>query len=383
MNTIDQLLGELFVDLHTSGIWEDEKYISDAELTTPIDEVLALYNEEKSGANFDLKSFFEKHFQPAQAVEVDFVADPNRSPEDHIKALWPYLHRSADPTDILSTKVPLPHSYIVPGGRFQEVYYWDSYFTQLGLLAHGHRSWVGDLLDNFAHFIDTYGHIPNGNRTYFLSRSQPPFFALMVDAYAKGAEEPMDVYERYLPALEKEYAFWSTAHRNEEGKTTYWDAGNSPRIEMYRTDLEWEAHAKEHPLFFQHLRAACESGWDFSSRWLSDPMDLGTIHTMDIAPVDLNSLLLFLEELLFNLTSRFYALFLTLFFVGASYAQPYWQKGTRLATFSGTANLDGFVGGVTNAGFNTAAEIRGRSCLAIGILVANSCPNPSAPFLPH
>ena len=66
MNTIDQLLGELFVDLHTSGIWEDEKYISDAELTTPIDEVLALYNEEKSGANFDLKSFFEKHFQPAQ-----------------------------------------------------------------------------------------------------------------------------------------------------------------------------------------------------------------------------------------------------------------------------------------------------------------------------
>jgi alpha,alpha-trehalase len=304
VNTIDQLLGELFVDLHTSGIWEDEKYISDAELTTSVDKVLALYNEEKSRANFDLKSFFEKHFQPAQAVEVDFAADPNRSPEDHIKALWPYLHRSADPTDILSTKVPLPHSYIVPGGRFQEVYYWDSYFTELGLLAHGHRSWVGDLLDNFAHFIDTYGHIPNGNRTYFLSRSQPPFFALMVDAYAKGAEEPMDVYERYLPALEKEYTFWSTEHRNEDGKTTYWDAGNSPRIEMYRTDLEWEAHAKEHPLFFQHLRAACESGWDFSSRWLADPMDLGTIHTMDIAPVDLNSLLLFLEELLFNLSGN-------------------------------------------------------------------------------
>lgn len=304
MNTIDQLLGELFVDLHTSGIWEDEKYISDAELTTPIDEVLALYNEEKSGANFALKSFFEKHFQPSQSVEVDFAADPNRSPEEHIRALWPYLHRSADPTDVLSTKVPLPHSYIVPGGRFQEVYYWDSYFTQLGLLAHGHRSWVGDLLDNFAHFIDTYGHIPNGNRTYFLSRSQPPFFALMVDAYAKSAEEPMDVYDRYLPALEKEYAFWSTEHRNEDGKTTYWDAGNSPRIEMYRTDLEWEAHAKEHPLFFQHLRAACESGWDFSSRWLSDPMDLGTIHTLDIAPVDLNSLLLFLEELLYNLTGN-------------------------------------------------------------------------------
>lgn len=304
MNSLDQQLAELFVDLHTSGIWKDEKFISDAELRTTPEKVLEKYREEKNEIGFDLERFFNTHFQAASVVETSFTADPNRNAEEHIQALWPFLHRPADDPSVISTKVPLPYSYIVPGGRFQEVYYWDSYFTQLGLLAHGHRSWIGDILDNFAHFIETVGHIPNGNRSYFLSRSQPPFFALMVDTYAKGAEEPMEVYERYLPALEKEYDFWMKPQRNTDGKTTYWDEGNAPRIEMYRTDLEWEEHAQKFPLFFQHLRAACESGWDFSSRWMTDPMDLGTIHTLDIAPVDLNSLLLFMEELLFNLTGN-------------------------------------------------------------------------------
>ena len=87
----------------------------------------------------------------------------------------------------------------MPGGRFQEVYYWDSYFTQLGLLAHGHRSWVGDLLDNFAHFMIPTDTFPTATAPT-LALSAPLH---MVDAYAKGAEEPMDVYERYLPALEK------------------------------------------------------------------------------------------------------------------------------------------------------------------------------------
>ena len=235
-------------------------------------------------------------------MEVDFVADPNRSPEDHIKALWPYLHRSADPTDILSTKVPLPHSYIVPGGRFQEVYYWDSYFTQLGYLPRtpllGGR--LAGQLCPFYRYLRTHSQRQPHLLPLALSA---PFFALMVDAYAKGAEEPMDVYERYLPALEKEYAFWSAEHRNEEGKTTYWDAGNSPRIEMYRTDLEWEAHAKS-TLCSSSTFVLLAKAVGTSLPGGSDPMDLGTIHTMDIAPVDLNSLLLFLEELLFNLTGN-------------------------------------------------------------------------------
>jgi Neutral trehalase len=86
--------------------------------------------------------------------------------------------------------LPLPHPYIVPGGRFREIYYWDSYFTMLGLKESGEVQTIENMIDNFAYLIQTYGHIPNGNRSYYVSRSQPPFFALMVELLAgiKGKE---------------------------------------------------------------------------------------------------------------------------------------------------------------------------------------------------
>lgn len=304
MKRLEVVLEELFVDLHTSGIWSDEKYISDAELKGNPEEVLDTYRNEKDLPGFDLKAFFETHFVPVGVQEVDFESSGERTAVEHIEALWPFLHRPADSSERLSSKVPLPFSYIVPGGRFQEVYYWDSYFTQLGLLLSGHDQWVEDLLKNFEWFILNHGHIPNGNRTYFLSRSQPPFFALMVYAYAQRQSDPTAVYERFKGALIKEYEFWSAPHRNTHGKTVYYDLSDEPRIEMYRTDLEWEQHAENHPQFYRHLRAACESGWDFSSRWMSDPKDLGSIRTLDIAPVDLASLLYFMEQLLHCITGE-------------------------------------------------------------------------------
>ena len=105
--------------------------------------------------------------------------------EEHIRSLWPVLTRSADSADARSSLIPLPNPYVVPGGRFREVYYWDSYFTMLGLVESGRVDLVRDMLDNFAHLVTTVGHIPNGNRTYYLGRSQPPFFAAMVGLYAK------------------------------------------------------------------------------------------------------------------------------------------------------------------------------------------------------
>lgn len=308
MEHIDQTLKSLFVALHTSGLWEDEKVLSDAILRRPAAEILAAYEREKDKGNFDLRLFFRSHFHTAasQSNEETFVADPKRTPLEHIEALWPYLHRPAD-TDEASTKVPLPFSYVVPGGRFQEVYYWDSYFTQLGLLIHDKELWVRDLLDNFDYLIKTFGHVPNGNRTYYLSRSQPPFFALMVDALARHQERKEDrlaVYQRYLDALRAEHRFWTSPERSQDGLQTYWDRQRTPRIEMLRTDLELAEHEAQNPQFFLHLRAACESGWDFSSRWMEDPSDLGTIKTADMFPVDLNSLLYFLEDLLFRITGE-------------------------------------------------------------------------------
>lgn len=223
MERVELLLEELFTDLHVSGIWSDEKYISDAQLNAHPKTILAKYREEKGAPEFSLQRFFETHFTPIATAETGFFSDSNRTPTAHIQALWPFLHREADRENQRSTKYALPYSYVVPGGRFQEVYYWDSYFTQIGLLLDGHHQWVADLLDNFAHCIDRFGHIPNGNRTYFLSRSQPPFFSLMVHAYAEQSAEPFNVYRRYLPALKAEYAYWMAPHRNRQGLTRYWD----------------------------------------------------------------------------------------------------------------------------------------------------------------
>ncbi len=306
MTHIDQTLKELFVALHTSGLWEDEKVLSDAVLRAPAEDILAAYERERTLPSFDLRAFFETHFRTATSLSEEraFVSDPKRGPLEHIQALWPFLHRATD-LDEASTKVPLPHSYVVPGGRFQEVYYWDSYFTQLGLLLHGKEAWVRDLLDNFAYLIQTFGHVPNGNRTYYLSRSQPPFFALMVDSLAQlqdSEEARLAVYQRYLEPLRAEHRFWTRPERTHRELQTYWDRQRTPRIEMLRTDLELARHEASNPDFFLHLRAACESGWDFSSRWLENPDDLGSIKTAEILPVDLNSLLYFHENLLFQIT---------------------------------------------------------------------------------
>lgn len=144
---------------------------------------------------------------------------------------------------------------------------------------------------------------PNGNRNYYLSRSQPPFFALMVDLLAeiKGKQ----VYAAYLPELEKEYAYWMdrsapTKHvvQMPDGSVLnrYYDQLNIPRQESYKEDvLITKEKGADNPELYRDVRSAAESGWDFSSRWLSDGVQLKTMQTTKIVPVDLNCLLYHLE----------------------------------------------------------------------------------------
>jgi alpha,alpha-trehalase len=216
----------------------------------------------------------------------------------------------------------LPHPYIVPGGRFREIYYWDSYFTMLGLQEDGQTEIIKNMIDNFSWLIENYGFIPNGNRTYYLSRSQPPFYAKMLEVLA--VTEGEEVFVEYLPFLEKEYEFWMSgsdqvsadlpAHRRVvrllggEILNRYWDDKQTPRPESYREDVETADEAlKAYPersreQVYRDLRAAAESGWDFSSRWLEVKADeeitLSSIHTTEILPVDLNALLYHLEKTL-------------------------------------------------------------------------------------
>jgi alpha,alpha-trehalase len=234
------------------------------------------------------------------------AAAPSGTMASHIAALWPTLVRPPDRHDAWSSLIPLPSRYVVPGGRFREIYYWDSYFTMLGLVESGRLDLVKDMLDNFAYLVEVVGHVPNGNRTYYLSRSQPPFFGAMVALFIDrtGTAEALP----YLDALEKEYAYWmdgaSALARSQAFRRVvrladgsllnrYWDDRPEPRQESYREDVATAMRVApaDRPALYRNIRATAESGWDFSSRWLRDPRDLTTLDTTDLVPVDLNSLL--------------------------------------------------------------------------------------------
>lgn len=305
----NERFGDLFEAVQLAQVFPDGKTFVDCTPRVTTDEIMAEYSTMKSEESFDLKAFVNKHFDLPKKYASDFKADTNKSVDDHINSLWPVLTRTPDQADNGSL-IPLPHPYIVPGGRFGEIYYWDSYFTMLGLQAAGKNDMVKNMIDNFAHIIDEIGFIPNGNRTYFLTRSQPPFFAKMVSLLADVDGD--EVYLNYLPQLEKEYAFWmegdvdvDPAHSTDKHLVyldeehilnRYYDKGNYPRAESYREDIETAEQSKQsNSALYQNLRAACESGWDFSSRWFSDVNDLSSIHTTDIIPVDLNALLHHLE----------------------------------------------------------------------------------------
>jgi len=204
--------------------------------------------------------------------------------------------------------LPLPKPYIVPGGRFTEVYYWDSYFSMLGLAESGKVELLKNMADNFAWLIEKYGHIPNGNRTYYLSRSQPPVFALMVELCESAN---IGGSEHYLPYLISEYHYWmdgsgslnpNLAFRHvvkmPDGSmlNRYWDDRDTPRDESWREDIETASSSKRPSKeVFRDLRAGAASGWDYSSRWLRDPMRLASIRTTQYIPIDLNAFLYKLE----------------------------------------------------------------------------------------
>jgi alpha,alpha-trehalase len=301
-------LGPLFQAVQLSGIFPDSKTFVDARPLFPPGVIAARYDSARHAVGFDLRTFVGQQFQLPQPAGEGVAPGGSRpqSMEDHIRALWPVLTRPPDTADARSSLIPLPHPYVVPGGRFREIYYWDSYFTMLGLVASGRIDLVRNMLDNFAHLVETIGHIPNGNRTYYLSRSQPPFFAAMVGLYARATDTAQAL--RYLDALEAEHAFWmdgaerlapAQAYRRvvrlPDGSVLnrYWDDRAEPRPESYRPDYELAQTlpADQREAFYRNVRATAESGWDFSSRWMRDPKDLRTLETTALIPVDLNSLL--------------------------------------------------------------------------------------------
>jgi alpha,alpha-trehalase len=304
--TPDQLYGALFTDVQEQRVFPDSKFFTDCIPKREPAAIVADYVRLKKGSSADLNiaRFVDENFFPPLNPLSDQPTQEH-SVEAHINRLWHLLHRKADSAAAGSSLLPLPYEYVVPGGRFREVYYWDSYFTMLGLKESGETRMIGSMVRNFAWLIDSYGHIPNGNRSYYLSRSQPPFFSLMVELLAQM--EGDRIYTEYLPQLNKEYKYWmdhagATEHvvvmPNGSVLNRYWDQLEIPRQEAWYEDRHSAAslYPESHARFYRDLRSAAESGWDFSSRWFRDGKNLHTIRTTRIIPVDLNCLLVHLEQ---------------------------------------------------------------------------------------
>ncbi|MEP7142787.1 MAG: alpha,alpha-trehalase TreA [Ferruginibacter sp.] len=332
----DIMYGQLFREVQLQKIFPDGKTFVDCIPKRNVKDILSDYDKMK-GDGMYLKKFVADNFElPPPPPQFNYI-QPEKNVSTHIKNLWSVLKREADLPDSANKNndkegtslLPLPHAYTVPGGRFREVYYWDSYFTMLGLKESGEFDMIENMVKNFAYLINTYGHIPNGNRSYYLSRSQPPYFSMMVELLA--GIRGVSVYKAYLPAMEKEYAYWMNGCDHiKEGAALkhliklddgtllnrYWDENTHPRPESYKEDYDIaEAVANELAMRIRatsqealqrilagtkaavnlNLRAAAESGWDFSSRWFADGKNLATIQTTDIIPVDLNCLLYALE----------------------------------------------------------------------------------------
>jgi len=309
----DEALGDLFSQVQQHQVYDDGKTFIDLIPRKRMKQIKKEYLLEREDPRFDLHEFVGRHFYAFQHSTPSYASNPNHSAREHINELWTVLERRNRRDR--GSLIAIPYPYIVPGGRFSEQYYWDSYFTMLGLAADNRWDMIEYMVKNATYMIRKFGFIPTANRTYYLSRSQPPLFSHMVKLLASHQNRSLTLLE-YLPYMLSEYQFWikgrKTLSREESAAALrrvvrlpdgsmlgrYFDNKTTPRPESLREDVEAAEMASHENIdrMYLDLRAGAESGWDFSSRWFSNPDEINTIRTTDIVPVDLNSLLYHLES---------------------------------------------------------------------------------------
>lgn len=306
----DEAFDELFSEVQSKRVFDDTKIFPDLVPRHSLKQIKKEYALAKDDPLFDLRDFVSRHFYTYSETGKTYHTDTSMTPRQHIAALWSVLERRnrRDRGSLFA----LPHAYIVPGGRYVEHFYWDSYFIMLGLAADDRWDMIEGMMKNYTYMIRKFGFIPTANRTYYLSRSQPPFFSQMVKLLAE--HKGRSTLVEYLPYMVIEHRFWMKGRRllgKQENRAfarvaempngtllnRYYDNKKRPRPESVLDDLETAGLApdRESDRLYLHLRAGAESGWDFSSRWLMNPKELSSIHTADIIPVDLNCLLYLLE----------------------------------------------------------------------------------------
>ena len=203
----------------------------------------------------------------------------------YISSYWKQLIRHSPQESGADTLLSLPHPYLIPSNRimFQEMYYWDSFFTALGLVGTQQEHLIVGLVENMAYLYQRYGLIPNASRGHFLSRSQPPVFTKMIwlafgVKRRRGDTDALQFLAKMMRLAELEH-------------DTVWLGEAQPH---YRLHNKEDGLSRYFDTNFLHDLAACESGWDHSprcqGRWLDHlPVDLNAIlylREMDFAEAD-------------------------------------------------------------------------------------------------
>ncbi|XP_012269017.2 trehalase-like [Athalia rosae] len=319
--------GELLKTMQLAELFNDSKTFVD---------LFQLHDPEVTLSNFDtmmsetgnnpdrarLEKFLEDNF--SQESELDDWNPPDWQPNpvafmrirdqkfrkwaQDLNVIWKQLMRKMKPEVAEHPKrhslIYLNNPFVVPGGRFRESYYWDTYWAMTGMLLSEMNDTVRGILENFYSLVERFGFIPNGSRVYYLMRSQPPFLMLMTQKYLEFTED-IGFLGRHIGTLEKEFNFWLRERTTELevcGKTyklaRYAVRSVGPRPESYREDYRLGKTVKGDRLdgFYNDIKAAAESGWDFSSRWFDGTNEdlvgnLSTIRTETVIPVELNALL--------------------------------------------------------------------------------------------
>ena len=205
-----------------------------------------------------------------------------------------------------SSLLPIKNMIIVPGGRFRESYYWDTYWIVQGLLISDMFETAKGVVDNLLAYVKLYGFVPNGGRIYYTDRSQPPMLSEMVRLIYKSRRNKTWL-RGAVYSLDIEYQYWmgeSSASREtlSDDKKTYYlnryvSSKSIPRPESFHEDFTKAPDGgDDSEEWYNNIRAAAASGWDFSSRWFENGKNLSFIATSRILPVDLNSILHRMEK---------------------------------------------------------------------------------------
>ncbi|XP_018571291.1 trehalase isoform X2 [Anoplophora glabripennis] len=344
----DELLPTCFSDIYCHGsllktiqmakIYEDSKTFVDMKMKHSPNETMQFFNDfmknftdnNKTPDRAEVEGFVNTYFEPAgQEFEDwepnDWVSHPKFVDNIRDAELQEWALKLNDKWKILGRKMKdevkeqqdlysiiwVPNPVIVPGGRFREYYYWDSYWIVQGLLLSEMHETVKGLIENFLYIVDNYGLIPNGGRVYYLARSQPPLMIPMIKLYFDFTQDIKFISDN-INLMEKEFDYWITNHSKIITKdgvnytlAAYGDKSTGPRPESYSEDVECADIFKEDvkkEAFYSEIKAAAESGWDFSSRWFianaSNKGNLTDIKTRSIIPVDLNAMIYWNAKLL-------------------------------------------------------------------------------------